>query len=97
MTADGFENRSLPDAVIVFGASSAVEPPVIDVGRSGLGQDGFTVVFSSQVGVRYTVEYSEDVEGWDSLGTVVATGGQTSYLDPGALGRTRRYYRVKGE
>jgi hypothetical protein len=40
VTADGFENRSLPDVVILLG--TVTERPTIDRGQSGLGQDGFT-------------------------------------------------------
>jgi hypothetical protein len=95
VTADGFENRSLADAVIVFGAGSAVEPPVIDVGRSGLGQDGFHIVFSSQAGASHTVEWSANLETWNPLPSVVAVGPTTSVVDPGALAQRVRFYRVR--
>jgi hypothetical protein len=85
----------LADAVIVFGAGSAVEPPVIDVGRSGLGQDGFHIVFSSQAGVRYTVEYANELGFWSPLQAQTADGAQSSCLDRTALGLPHRFYRVK--
>jgi formylglycine-generating enzyme required for sulfatase activity len=93
VTADGFENRSLADALVMFGA--AIQPPVIDVGRSGMGQDGFKLVIIGQPGSRYEVQFCDDLEHWTLLTTIVNVTGTVETVDPTLTPVFRRFYRVK--
>jgi len=95
VTADGFENRALPNASILVGVEAATGQPLIDAEQSGFGQDGFHIVFSSQAGASHTVEWSANLETWNPLPSVVAAGPTTSVVDPGALAQRVRFYRVR--
>jgi hypothetical protein len=53
------------------------------------------VVYSSQAGVRYTVEYANELGFWSPLQAQTADGAQSSCLDRTALGLPHRFYRVK--
>lgn len=61
---------------------------------TGVDGSGRVVLWQSQAGRRYRVEYKNEVgeEFWEELGTVPASASTTSLADPGAT--EHRYYRV---
>jgi hypothetical protein len=65
--------------------------------ESGFRDGVFVVRFSSVVGRRYVVEFTEDLSSgsWTTLALdIPGTGGVVEVPDPGAAGRPARYYRV---
>ena len=60
-----------------------------------IGND-LVISFSTSVGRRYRVEYNDSapVGPWIELQTVTGTGGIMQVIDAGAIGYTRRFYRV---
>jgi hypothetical protein len=71
--------------------------PVPWILSTSYGFDGFSVQFRGWAGIRYAVEWSEDLDHWVGLQTVLSANGATEFIDPAARGRSKSFYRVRAE
>lgn len=82
-------------------AVSGERGPVI--GKSGFVDGEFEIEFESKEGETYAVEFSSDLERWDTIATgLAAEGSLTTYRDSGVAERLgaipgAAYYRVRVE
>jgi len=67
----------------------SVQPPLL----AGGGQQLIRV--NGKDNAQYAVEASTNLLGWTALKTNIVTGGYFDYLDTGAVGLPRRYYRAR--
>ena len=90
---DGFPN-SFEIAYGTNPASAASQPSVPAVTRDP-GTGVATLIWASQNGRTYTVQFCDDLlAGWQPLATVTATGTTATHPDTTAAGHTARFYRV---
>ena len=82
-------------AVTVQVTDQLPSPNIVSISR---GETNATIVFTTVVGLNYTLEYRDDfnVPGWTPLGTVPGTGSPESLIDPVAT-VPHRFYRIKVE
>jgi subtilisin-like proprotein convertase family protein len=85
---DGFYS----DLETWFGTSdsNARDYPQTALSHSG---SGTTLTFPSVTGNDYRIEYSDDLQAWTPL-IITATGTPTTWSDPNAATKLRRFYRV---
>jgi formylglycine-generating enzyme required for sulfatase activity len=71
-------------------------PPVFEVAQCAFVEAGLKLVFAGVAGAKYTVEASDDLTNWQSLGSVTSSTTVFQIIDqdaPSVLGRC--YYRAK--
>lgn len=65
------------------------------IGKPTVGPDGsFAMVFNTEIGRAYKVEYSEDLLNWSELTNFVSTALGTPFTDLTSTGFVQRYYRL---
>ena len=70
-------------------------PSPSDEGGLSLTNGQFQISLSGEVGVRYLIEVSDDLETWTELTTIaVGAGGQIQAADPAAAEKDHRFYRA---
>jgi hypothetical protein len=69
------------------------EPPIGNITMIGLG----SVRFASQVGWRYSLEASNDLQAWGRLTSAAGLGGDLVLSDPRDAIFERQFYRVRAE
>jgi FG-GAP repeat len=92
--ADGYTNLE----EFIAGTDPRNAASALRLEASGFRDGAFVVRFSSVIGRRYRVEFTEDLASgtWTTLATdIPGTGGIVEVLDPGAAGRVASYYRVQ--
>jgi hypothetical protein len=57
-------------------------------------EEGISLSFATEVGLRYRIEFSENLTTWTLLTTLSSTGATLSYTDPIAEQASRRFYRA---
>ena len=57
-------------------------------------EDGLSLSFTTEIGLRYTIEVSEDLLTWQLLTTRQGTGGPLSITDENAAPEGQRFYRA---
>ncbi len=67
--------------------------PVLTLGRSASGDWIGTVTLKSDAGATCVIQFSADLQTWETLTTVAASGSAVSWSDP-ASGNRVRYYRA---
>lgn len=55
----------------------------------------FQVTWQSSTGTTYEIAVSTDLNTWNPIGNVTASGGETTYVDPQATAGTKRFYRIR--
>jgi hypothetical protein len=84
--------RNQGRGVLEGGPAPAIQ--ITSVQRTGAG---VVLVWSSQAGTTYTVEYTENIGGsWTSIGTQAGQAGNTTFTDSDATRLARRtgFYRI---
>jgi hypothetical protein len=96
VTPDGYDNRVLVSVgALLSSGGGVIEAPEIDLEQSGLGPEGFRVVFEGQAGVQYELQRSNDLQTWFRVQERAGTAGRFKMLDEAALTRAGGFYRVK--
>jgi hypothetical protein len=93
VTGNGFEVRTLPDAMASFGKQGSLPPEFID-GSSAYSKTGFSFMIEGQPGDRYLIETSSTLSSWSILTTVTNISGSVQFNDPSATTETKRFYRA---
>ena len=98
--ATPFDRRSFLGLVSIDGVSIPVTGPqeVAAVTRLSslvrLPDGRLRMDSSAWIGERAVVEVSPDLRRWTTLGVFTNREGAVTFVDPGALGQARRFYRV---
>lgn len=94
ITSATIREAYMSDVLRFFGLLDA---PRLMAPQVNLANSTVTLVWSSAAGLRYRVQYTDDLAqpDWQTLGSdVTATGTTASKADHSVLGGTQRYYRV---
>ncbi|HWB02052.1 MAG TPA: lamin tail domain-containing protein [Verrucomicrobiales bacterium] len=86
-----FANDPVNWAALPPTAGRSVPPPVLTTSTLTGGQ--VNISFATFTGLKYQVEYSTELSGWQPLGAAVAGNGSTRTVTDSASPR-RRFYRV---
>jgi hypothetical protein len=91
--SSGYDLVTANDASISFIGRDPV-PPKFEGGLN-LTNGQFQISMSGEAGVHYLIEFSDDLETWTELTTlVVAAGGQIQATDSAAAEKDHRFYRA---
>jgi trimeric autotransporter adhesin len=71
-----------------------VQPPIIATGSLKRLGDGRFQFEMSSASSAVIVQGSADLAGWQDLQTLTMTNGSAQFSDPGALGQSKRFYRL---
>lgn len=90
---DNFQVYQMP---VVFGTISDPGLPAVTITDFAHAGDSLSLSFTTEIGFRYVVEYSEDLaeSGWQLLETIEGTGDVVTSWDRNVSGRNSRFYRV---
>jgi hypothetical protein len=94
VTGNGFEVRTLPDALASFGKQATSLTPEFVDGSSDYSKTGFSFMIEGQSGVRYQIETSTTLTNWSILTTITNTSGSVQFTDPSATTLNKRFYRA---
>ena len=75
--------------------ASTNKPLVTITAAARLGDGRFQFTFNTASGVNYTIQYSTNLSDWNSILTLSGSGMPSTIIDPGAIGDSRCFYRVK--
>ncbi|HEX7859209.1 MAG TPA: LamG-like jellyroll fold domain-containing protein [Verrucomicrobiae bacterium] len=59
-----------------------------------ISEAGISLSFAAELGLRYRIEASEDLQNWTAITTVTSDGSTLSYTDPIGEKAQRRFYRA---
>ena len=68
--------------------------PFVLTGPAWLANGDFQFVFSTGVGVNYTIQYSTNLTDWIPINSFISPGGLFTFQDPNATNSPWRFYRV---
>jgi hypothetical protein len=90
--SSGFEPVSIAGAQVGYVGRDAV-PPQFD-SELIFADGGFSLGFATEMGLKYDIEVSEDLESWQVLTTIQGTGGVVTASDEQAERTGARFYRA---
>ena len=90
MTGNGYNNRSLALSGSAFIGRNPVSGSMLNMAILPWGVEFFLM---ADVGADYRIDVSDDLTHWTLLKEIFNHSGWTEINDPGAVGRSHRFYR----
>ena len=83
------------DRNAVFDSLLIIPPRPIVIGRLSLESETVRIQWEAEVGSKYSIEISEDLASWQSVGSVTASGPICSWTEGMTAQSNSRFYRIK--